>query len=130
MKKFWAFLFFAPLALGAVERNFVTESRSSYVVKAEAPIPKEINDELEAHKLAREAAVTWGQNEILKYVLKKKAKSGRILAVAEIPSLELQKELRDYVKTAKVEGVEFTNKICKLSLTLPKAPLKAILKKN
>ncbi len=114
----------------SADKTIVNEGMSAFTVKAEAPIPSEIQDEAQARKFAEEAAVTWGQNQILTYILKKKAKSGRILAVAEMPSLELQKEIRDYVKTAKAEDVEFTNKICRLNLVLPKAPLKAILRKS
>lgn len=116
--------------VSSADKTIVDEGMSSFVVKAEAPIPSEIKDEAQARKFAEEAALTWGQNQILTYILKKKAKSGRILAVAEMPSLELQKEIRDYVKTAKAEDVEFTNKICRLNLVLPKAPLKAILRKS
>ena len=128
------FLFVALLTSGWVlfgaDNNIVDESWSVLKVRAEAPIPKEIENEAAAQKVAQEAAVTWGQNQILTYILKKKTHSGKILAVVETPSLELQKEIRDYVKTAKPENVEFTNKICRLNLVLPKSPLKTILRKN
>mgnify|MGYP000889933981 CR=1 FL=1 len=114
----------------AADKTTVNETMSSLIVKAEAPVPTEIADEVQAQKVARDAAERWGQTQILTYILKKKTKSGKILAVAETPSLELQKEIRDYVKTAKAEDVKYENKICRLNLVLPKAQLKTILRKN
>lgn len=133
MKKFVTFLLLVAFAGGmgwTADKITVDESFSTLTIKAEAPIPSEIPDEAQARKFAEEAAVTWGQNQILATILKKKTRSGKLLAIAEMPSLELQKEIRDYVKTAKAENVSFTNKICRLNLVLPKAPLKAILRKN
>jgi hypothetical protein len=125
-----AFLLAVAPGLSAADKTTVNETMSLLIVKAEAPVPSEITDEMQAQNVARDAAETWGQTQILTYILKKKTKSGKILAVAETPSLELQKEIRDYVKSAKAEDVKYENKICRLNLVLPKGPLKAILKKN
>ncbi len=108
----------------------VSEGLNSIVVTTVAPIPQEIENVTQAQALAREAAIGLGQREILNYILQKKTKSEKLLSVAEVPSLQLQDEIRGLVQGAIVKKTHWTNDECRVTLEIDKRHLKDILKKN
>jgi hypothetical protein len=123
------------LALGgslqAAEKKLVVkESLGELSVVSTAPVPEEVDNQSQAKALSREAAVLRGQTALLTYVLQKKTHSKKTLAEAEIPSLELQENIRGYIKGAKVARTDWKPKDCTVLLTLSKTHLKELLRKN
>lgn len=108
----------------------VRESFRSIWVTSTAPIPEEVRRESEAKELAQTAAVQSGHTALLNHVLQKKTRSRKTLAEAEIPYLELQDAVRAYVRSGKIKHVEWRDNTCRVTIVLPKAPLKKILKNN
>lgn len=99
-------------------------------MRAEAPIPEEISNPTQARALSRDAAVSMGQEALLRYVLSKRARSGKPLSEAEIPSLELQNRIRGMIVGVKVGKTRWDNDSCTVDLVLPKSELKNILRRN
>ena len=108
----------------------IHEGFSSITVTALAPIPDELGNTTQGQAISREAAVGIAQIHLLNYVLTKRAHSGKILSEAEIPSIDLQQEIRGTVKGAAVVSTVFEAKECRVKLVLPKSRLKYILKKG
>lgn len=107
----------------------VHESLSSIWVDTRAPYPPEIDNETQARALARQAATALGQNAILQYVLAKKTPKGKTLAVAQVPSTEVQESVKGFIAGARVDGVKFDKTGCRLQVSVDKKNLKVLLKK-
>jgi hypothetical protein len=120
----------APAAAERPETFKVHEGWSTLWVDTHAPYPSEITDETQARALAKNAAVVLGQNELLKYIAHKRARSGRTLEVAQIPSTELQDQVKGFIQGAQVSGVRFDKNGCRLRVSASKANLKVILRKG
>jgi hypothetical protein len=116
------------LPFNAVYR--VSESWTAIKVKSVVPYPPELTDEAQARRLSEEAALTQARDALLTRVLLKTTKSKRPLSTAEIPSLELQKQIRDMVNETPVVKTLHVDQTCTLWLRLPKKQLKRILKTN
>ncbi|MFN0116908.1 MAG: hypothetical protein ACKVQC_01275 [Elusimicrobiota bacterium] len=108
----------------------VTESFSKITAYSCAPVPKEVSNETQARAISREASVSLGQEAILKKILSKKTHSGKTLAEAEVPSLDLQKKVRDTIKGSIVKKTQWKDGLCWTLIELPKSRVKTLLKKN
>lgn len=117
-------------ATGIAEPLVVKEGVRELRVLASAPIPEEVENETQARALSREAAVVRGQTALLSYILEKPTRSKKKLSEAEIPSLELQNNIRGYIQGARVARTEWGPKKCTVLLILNKKYLKEILSKN
>lgn len=130
-KLFLLFSLAAGFCLVHADEKFpVHEGWSALRVKTTAPIPSEVSNVTQARALSREAAVVMGQDALLTYVLKKKTHSKKTLAVAEVPSLELQQKIRATIKGVRVIRTQWINNECRVTLELPKRHIKAILRNN
>lgn len=130
-----ALLFISPFiwaesALPKTIQPKISEGWSEIEVKAVAPIPTDISNETQAKALSREAAIGLGQESLLTYVLKKKTKKGKLLSEAEVPSLELQSEVRGVIQGARLKKTIWKSDSCTVVLGLDKSNIKKILKKN
>lgn len=100
------------------------------MVTSKAPYPMDIKDETQARNLSQEAAITNARAALLTNILTIKAKSGRPLSVAEVPSLDIQKEIRDLVNEAPIKKTKFEKETCFIVLEFDKGKLKKILHNN
>ena len=100
------------------------------VVKAKAPIPEEVSNEEQAMALSRNAAIVMAQNKIMSHIMKEKTKSGKTLAVAAHPYLEIQEKLKGLVQGAAVKRTRWKNGFCQVTVEMSKKQLKKILKEN
>lgn len=108
----------------------VRESFTTISVDTHAPYPSDIENETQARALAKEAAVTIGQNEILRYVLRKRTRSGKTLEEAQIPSTAIQDNVKALIVGAQVSGVRFEKDGCRARVSVRKKNLKVILRKG
>ncbi len=108
----------------------INEGSRVIEVRSTAPIPEEITNETQASALSREAAITQGQAELLTYVLNKKTRSGKTLAEAEIPSLDLQGKIRTLIREVRIKKSTWKDKKCTVFLQMNKKPLKTLLKSS
>lgn len=115
---------------GAVERTRVWQTFGAVRVRAEAPIPEEVTNPTQRLALCREAALSMGQDALLGHLLAKKARSGKTLAEAEIPSLELQNRIRGTVMGVEVLNTTWAEDACRVELSLPKRRLRPLLRRN
>ncbi len=108
----------------------ISESWGSIRAQASAPIPSEVSNATQAQSLARDAAIVRAQTALLTHVLQKKARSKKILAEAEIPSVDLQQHIRGTIKGARVTRTQWTADVCNVTLVLDKAMINEILRAN
>lgn len=123
-----ALLILTPLF--AQDKPRVHEGLTSISVETSAPMPPELGDSTQAHALAREAAVVMAQNELLKYIEKKKTHSGRTVEEAEIISVELGESVKGLVQGAELKRTTWKDGRCTVKMSVPKSRLKPLLKKN
>jgi hypothetical protein len=134
MRPAFAFLsllvFTAAAPSEKLETFRVRETFSTIFVDTHAPYPPEIDNATQARALAREAAVVLGQNAILRHVVAKRARSGRTLEEALVPSTALQDDIKAFIAGSQVSGVRFDQEGCRLRVSVKKANLKVILRKG
>jgi len=114
-----------------VTKDSLVQEASDYIyVTAKAPIPAEVKDKTQAMSLARDAAVTIGQVDLLTFVLSKKTRSKKTLGEAEIPYIKVQQEIRGRIQGAEVIKTRYEGDECVVTLALPKSEIAEILRKN
>jgi len=118
----------AVATTGAKDQATLHEGTSAIVVTAQAPVPAEITDKSLAQSVAKEAAIGIGRTHLMRYVLKKKTHTKKTLADAMIPSVDLQKSVKDLVDGAEVKNVEWKTDQCVVTLSLSKDKLAKILR--
>jgi hypothetical protein len=108
----------------------VDEGMHAYVAEAAAPVPVELEDKSKAQDLAKEAATRTAKTKILTYILSKRAHSGKTLADAEIPYIEVQTQIRDTVNAGEVKSTHWTDDQCTVTVSVAKEPITKILKSH
>ena len=108
----------------------VREGMSAIYVDTRASYPPEIDNETQQRALAKDAAVAMGQNAILQHILQKKTRKGLTLGEAQVPSTEMQDNVKALISGARVESVRFDKDGCRVRMWVDKANLKVILKKG
>lgn len=122
----------AGLILSSVPMNCfsaeISETPFSITAAATAPLPTEVKDETQARALSREAAVALAQAAILERVLQMKTRSHKLVKDAEIPSLELQNNVRATIQGAEILKTKWTADSCRVTLVLRKSRLRPLLR--
>lgn len=108
----------------------VKEGFRSIEVISSVPYPSDVEGQTQRKALSREAALTQGQSALLNHVLLKKTKSKKTLAEVEVPSLDLQRNIRGTVTGAEVIETSWTDQGCTVVMRLPKKKIKEFLRNN
>jgi hypothetical protein len=108
----------------------VREGPGEIVARAVASYPSEVKDETQASMLACQGATANAQAAILDRILMKQTPSGKTLAEAEVPNIELQRHVRTMVSSAQVIQTSVHDKACAVTIAISKPELRAILKEG
>jgi hypothetical protein len=111
-----------------VKTPLVHETGGTIIARASAPRPDEIKDETNARVVACGAAASLAQTELLNHLLRKRVASGKTLAEAEIPKIQVQNHLRTLVKNAQVLQTYVADNFCTVTVGINKTELKALLR--
>lgn len=108
----------------------ISEGFFSIKAVATAPVPDEVENDTQARALSRDAAIMRAQNAILTHVLKKKTRHYKSMAEAEIPSVDLQNDLRATIKGAKITKTRWVRDVCIVYVTLDKSHINSLRRKH